>query len=59
MVHSFSTTLPRAIVSGTARPEIVITLKPKERPRHEIMRELRGPSKDAFDPNQDKAEGVN
>ena len=40
-------------VNAVARPEIVITLKPKERPRHEVMAELRGPS-----PEQTRAAGV-
>jgi hypothetical protein len=39
--------------------EIVISLVPKrEKPRHEVMAELRGPSVEPFNPNQSRAEGV-
>jgi hypothetical protein len=46
-------------INKVARPEVVVTLLPKgEKPRHEQIAALRGPSKDAFDPNQTRAEGV-
>jgi hypothetical protein len=48
-------------VTQTSRPlpTIEITLIPRgEKSRNQVMTELRGPSKEAFDPNQTRAEGV-
>jgi hypothetical protein len=59
LLTQYASVQKRANQTSRPMPTITIEILPKgEKPRSEVMRELRGPSKDTFDPTQTRAEGV-